>query len=779
MYELEALVFTGGDSLTGSTTTHWSGLPMSLLGLLKVPAADPQDPPLVYRWLGATDAIEAPSLDSKGCEVGASFTSCSFTEPLPLERFSLEVRFWGAQMPYHKDEVLRQVPGGFMELTLKQSSPHSDGLPSLSAEAYFHFLSDVAVAKLAQEVEWASSPFPVSPTGGEDGLTWMKVGEVNQKAAESKGDRVKADWGFVYAATQEADALSAGSDASPLVSGWASGKGLLPSKPCGKGGAGGVGGSGVAFAFTRSLVVSDEEKTASWDLLLFREETASVDFFGTKMGPLWLHAVSVSSSLSVGDGEEEEGTVGDKPASILMSRLFADKEKYIAELRGLDEYIGNKGMELGGEEYRDMVRLAYREAYGASQLVWNPILLKEWVFVKEMSSNGDMSTVDVIFPAVSQYALFSPERLLLALEPVLVYANNGTHSYGKDLPWKFSFAPHHIGTYPIADLASESPGQEHMPVEESANLLIMIALALDRLGAEGKMETLPVDLSIYREVLLTFSRYLQKSALDPEKQLCTDDFNGELAHNVNLALKGIVGLGAFAKICKQPGVLGVSLEVCEEFEETAKEFGQKWTQMAMTDGKKGGDRHSKLAYDDKNPSAWSSKYNMWAHAALGLSLFDPAETSLLDLSFYRQQRTQFGLPLDSRGPLSKLDWLFWVASLEPSKEDFNAWVRKAWEMANSTGQRVPLTDCFDAGNREGERESKTAGEQLLGFQGRAVVGALFARFWVPEGVLGLPRHGPFIEGSVSGGTVKTSPEGSAAEALEATSDSSEESLVVL
>jgi hypothetical protein len=65
------------------------------------------------------------------------------------------------------------------------------------------------------------------------------------------------------------------------------------------------------------------------------------------------------------------------------------------------------------------------------------------------------------------------------------------------------------------------PGkQENMPIEESANLLIMLAAIAQR--------TLKTDFIAPRfwPLLKQWADYLVQTSLDPGDQLCTDDFEG-------------------------------------------------------------------------------------------------------------------------------------------------------------------------------------------------------------------------------------------------------------
>jgi hypothetical protein len=205
----------------------------------------------------------------------------------------------------------------------------------------------------------------------------------------------------------------------------------------------------------------------------------------------------------------------------------------------------------------------------------------------------------------------------------------------------------------------------------------------------------------YWPVLSKWATYLKEKGLDPENQLCTDDFAGHLAHNANLSIKAILALGAYGQLAKRLG----DNNVAQQYHAMAQDFAKRWVGLA-NDGD-----HFRLAFD--RAGTWSQKYNLvWDHL-LELNLF-PKEVVQKELAFYRAHQNRYGLPLDNRADYTKLDWLAWTASLTQSKEGFESLFSPAFDFANESPSRVPLTDWYD---------TKT-GKQA-GFQARSVVGGIF------------------------------------------------------
>jgi hypothetical protein len=266
--------------------------------------------------------------------------------------------------------------------------------------------------------------------------------------------------------------------------------------------------------------------------------------------------------------------------------------------------------------------------------------------------------------------------------------------YAASSHWKFPNAPHDLGTYPIA--RGTDDGGEGMPVEESGNMLILCdAIAHDDGNADFVTPWWPK--------LSQWAHYLEQYGLDPENQLCTDDFMGHLAHNANLSIKAILGLASYGDLCRMRG----DQANAEKYTQIAKTDAAHWVEAS------GEGDHSRLAFDKTN--TWSQKYNLVWDKILGLNIFPP-EVAEKEIRFYKTKMQKYGLPLDSRTKLTKTDWSFWSATLADNKSDFESIISPIYDYLNQTTARSPFVDSFVTTNVHSD-----------GMHARPVIGGVFIK----------------------------------------------------
>ncbi|HMA46376.1 MAG TPA: DUF4965 domain-containing protein [Frankiaceae bacterium] len=153
--------------------------------------------------------------------------------------------------------------------------------------------------------------------------------------------------------------------------------------------------------------------------------------------------------------------------------MLADADREFGRAAAFDDRVAADTAAAGGPRYRALCELSLRQAFGGTELV-GPAA-SPWLMLKEISSDGNANTVDVIYPMAPALLYADPELLRLLVEPVLAYAETGR--------WPKRFAKHDIGaSYPNA--AGHDDGvEEDMPVEESANMLILAAAYLAAVDA--------------------------------------------------------------------------------------------------------------------------------------------------------------------------------------------------------------------------------------------------------------------------------------------------------
>ncbi|PGH34665.1 hypothetical protein GX50_02453 [[Emmonsia] crescens] len=426
----------------------------------------------------------------------------------------------------------------------------------------------------------------------------------------------------------------------------------------------------------------------------------------------------------------------------------------------------------GAEDYVDIVALSARQVLGATSFsgtAENPIL-----FLKEISSNGNFQTVDVIFPSFPFFLYTNPRWLAYLLEPLIEHMLSGQYP----------------NTYSMHDLGSHFPNatghpdgrDEYMPVEECGNMLIMGLAVVNSLRYPAKNSFLPSvdtnddkDAGIFPLIDLESSNgigkldspwaltpdagdksqkwversyklwkqwtgYLVEFSLLPENQLSTDDFAGWLALQTNLALKGIIGINAMSGLAAAIG----NKDDSAYYKNISDTYVAKWEEYGFSRDR----THAKLSYDWFG--SWTTLYNLYADSLLCFHLegssgspsgenkgidrgspqkpldppkkgrdggFVPKRVYERQSKWYHYVRQKYGLPLDSRHLYTKTDWEFFSMAVS-SKNVRQEILQSVAKWLNETATDRPFTDLH---NTEGD-----GGFPGPNFFARPVVGGHFA-----------------------------------------------------
>lgn len=511
-----------------------------------------------------------------------------------------------------------------------------------------------------------------------DGFETATLGLLRQMPMSPSADFGGADWGYYYLAGQKAWILDENELKGYLANGY--------------------------LAFTAD---GDEKylgainKGSAGAILLGFDDHVSIDYYGEFRKGYYL----------------ENHTIFEALTELWYHRDACEEKLQVFE----DDLVARA--KPYGNEYKNVLFASLRQSIGAHKLVRDNKGEILWLS-KECGSNGCIATVDVSYPSMPLYLLYAPEFVKGMMRPILKFAR---------MPiWKYDFAPHDVGTYPVCGGQVYGVSEEknkyiarlheghlfstfkthypfyrlpanfdlyditmQMPVEECANMLVMFLAVYQR----------DKDIAFFadnQDLCEKWVQYLVKYGLKPGSQLCTDDFAGHLENNVNLAIKATVGIGAYAELLKSCG----DEENGAKYRKIAEEFAAEITRF-------GADKtHLPLTWDS-GEETFSLKYNFAFDRVLGLRLFDDAIFDK-EIACYLQKMEKYGTPLDHRKTFGKSDWLTYVAQLTDDIETRKKFIEPMNEFLKTSPDRVPFSDWYDV--KDGK---------YYGFKARTTQGACF------------------------------------------------------
>ncbi|KAK8022763.1 hypothetical protein PG993_013530 [Apiospora rasikravindrae] len=338
------------------------------------------------------------------------------------------------------------------------------------------------------------------------------------------------------------------------------------------------------------------------------------------------------------------------------------------------------------DSYYAIVALSARQVMGSFVYATPP---------PKISSDGNVGTLDVLFPTAPFFLYANPEILKYSLEPIFQLEEGGFYPN--------AFAMHDIGSsFPNATGHIEG-NDEAMPVEESGNLILMSYAYYKFSGNSDWLQSHYPTLTKSASYLLEFSKV-------PAAQLSTDDFAGKMINQTNLGIKGIIALQAMSLMSR----MFTDVEATGVTDAIVKAYYRDWESYGIAPSRD----HTLLAYQWR--SSWGLLYNIYFDKLLNLGVVDKAVYAMQS-KWYATVSQIYGVPLDSRHHYTKSDWEIWTAAT-CSASTRKMFITSIAYWLNHTATDLPFTDLYETIGDGGYPRVPDA----VTFKARPVVGGHFA-----------------------------------------------------
>lgn len=109
----------------------------------------------------------------------------------------------------------------------------------------------------------------------------------------------------------------------------------------------------------------------------------------------------------------------------LLEYHYHDFQKAFDLASNYSDQLAIDALQSGSEDYKDILALSARQVLGAASFSGTPD--DPVIFFKEISSDGNMNTIDVIYPAFPFFLYTNPRWLAYMLEPLIEHMLSGQY----------------------------------------------------------------------------------------------------------------------------------------------------------------------------------------------------------------------------------------------------------------------------------------------------------------------------------------------------------------
>jgi hypothetical protein len=352
-----------------------------------------------YEWMGAASGGSSPPVSHVAKQNSVTTTPTQTVFSLTAGPVNVNVTFLS---PVEYNDIKRQsIPLSFVFVTAESN----DG-KSHAVQVYSDITGEWATGDLSQVVTWN-----ISNSNGMK--TWTIERETPFAFAESND---YPNWGQAVYVTSKDATYASGADVD------------------------------VRSSFVKAGKLSNTNDNnfrcaqCDWPVVGFAYDLGNV----TK--------ASKPVQFVVGHVREQNVQVLDKPqdalwksywkdASSMIKFFWNDVATSVSRANALDSTLLKDAYKAQGQSYADVISFTLRQAIGATEFGGNtsdPIL-----YLKEISSDGNMQTVDIMFPASPLFYYLNADFLKYLMEPLFNQMEGGI--------WPKPFSIHDIGShYPNA-----------------------------------------------------------------------------------------------------------------------------------------------------------------------------------------------------------------------------------------------------------------------------------------------------------------------------------------